>query len=131
MLEKIGTPRRGWYPPEARPTRRLATVDDVSVVQGDPFAYAGVVAEQRRRTAQAMQERTTRGLLLYNRERERIHRLDGDVWAVPSSQGGYWRVNLADETCGCQDFRYLCTDRGTGVPFMNCKHIVAAAIARV
>src|SRR5215204_648441 len=80
--------------------------------------------------AQQAQERTTRGLLLYNRERDRIHQLDGDVWAVPSSQGGYWRVNLADETCGCQDFRYLCTDRATGEAFMNCKHIVAAAIAR-
>jgi hypothetical protein len=80
--------------------------------------------------AQQAQERTTRGLLLFNRERERIHRLYGDTWAVPSSQGGYWRVNLADGTCGCQDFRYSCTDRATGVPFMNCKHVVAAAIAR-
>jgi hypothetical protein len=85
----------------------------------------------KERLMRAMQERTTRGLLLYNRERHRIHQLAGAVWAVPSSQGGYWRVNLADETCGCQDFRYQCTDRETGVPFMNCKHITAAAIARV
>ena len=79
---------------------------------------------------QALRERTTRGMLLYNGERERIHRLYGDAWAVPSSLGGFWRVNLADETCGCQDFRYACTDRETGEPFMCCKHIVAAAIAR-
>jgi hypothetical protein len=99
-------------------------VDDVILAQPAHLAA-------KERLMRMQQERTTRGLLLYNRERERIHQLDGDVWAVPSSQGGYWRVNLADETCGCQDFRYLCTDRDTGVPFMNCKHIVAAAIARV
>lgn len=80
--------------------------------------------------AQAIRERTTRGLLLYNREGGRIHRLEGDLWAVPASEGGFWRVNLDDETCGCQDFRYACTDRETGEPFMSCKHIVAAAIAR-
>src|SRR5215207_9850813 len=79
---------------------------------------------------QALRERTTRGMLLYNGERERIHRLYGDAWAVPSSLGGFWRVNLADETCGCQDFRYACTDRDTGEPFMCCKHIIAAAIKR-
>jgi hypothetical protein len=90
-------------------------------------AHDPAPAKQR---AQAIKERTTRGLLLYNRERERIHVLYGDVWAVPSSQGGFWRVNLADETCGCRDFRYACTDRDTGEPFMNCKHVTAAAIAR-
>jgi hypothetical protein len=90
------------------------------------------VAQQRYpdSLAQAIRERTTRGLLLYNRERERIHQLYGDTWAVPSSLGGFWRVNLADETCGCQDFRYAFTDRDTGEPLMNCKHVVAAAIAR-
>lgn len=80
--------------------------------------------------AQAIRERATRGLLLYNGERERIHRLYGDTWAVPSSEGGFWRVNLADETCGCRDFRYHCTDQATGEPFMNCEHVAAAAIAR-
>jgi hypothetical protein len=82
------------------------------------------------RDVQAVRERSTRGLMLYIRERARIHRLYADTWAVPSPEGGYWRVNLIDETCGCRDFRYLCTDRVTGAPFMNCKHIVAAAIAR-
>lgn len=82
------------------------------------------------RLMRALQERTTRGLLLYNRERHRIHKLYGDLWAVPSAQGGFWRVNLTDETCGCQDFRYVCTDRETGAPFMCCKHVIAAAIAR-
>jgi hypothetical protein len=79
---------------------------------------------------QAIRERIPRGMLLFNGERERIHQLDGDVWAVPSSRGGFWRCNLSDETCGCQDFRHACTDRETGEPFMCCKHIIAAAIKR-
>jgi hypothetical protein len=75
-------------------------------------------------------ERTTRGLMLYNRECARIHEIEPDVWAVPSSQGGYWRVDLSAEVCPCEDFAYACTDRDTGEATMNCKHIVAAAIAR-
>ena len=84
--------------------------------------------EQRR---QAIRERNTRGLLLFNGERGRIHRLDGDLWAVPASEGGFWQINLAAESCPCPDFLYRCTDQGTGDAVMNCKHIVAAAIARV
>jgi hypothetical protein len=80
--------------------------------------------------AQAIRERTTRGLLLYNGARARIHRLSGDTWAVPASQGGFWRVDLAAETCPCPDFEYRCTDQETGEPFMCCKHLIAAAIAR-
>jgi len=80
--------------------------------------------------AQAIRERATRGLLLYNGARARIHRLDGAVWAVPASQGGFWRVDLAAESCPCPDFLYRCTDQDTGEVFMSCKHIVAAAIAR-
>src|SRR5215207_5222552 len=79
--------------------------------------------------AQQAQERTTRGMLLYNRERGRIHRLQGDVWAVPSSQGGYWRVDLAAVTCPCPDFLYACTDQDTGRALMQCKHLAAASIA--
>jgi hypothetical protein len=97
---------------------------------GDPFAYASDRADARRKRVQAIRERTTRGLLLYNRERERIHRLEGDLWAVPSSQGGFWRVNLVDETCGCQDHRYQCSERDTGVVLVACKHVIAAAKAR-
>ncbi len=80
--------------------------------------------------AQAIKERNTRGLLLYNCEGRRIHRLEGDLWAVPASEGGYWQVNLAAESCPCPDFLYRCTDGDTGEAFMNCKHIVAAAIKR-
>jgi hypothetical protein len=80
--------------------------------------------------AQAIRERATRGLLLYNGARARIHRLEGDVWAVPASQGGFWRVDLAAESCPCPDFLYRCTDQDTGEVRMNCKHIVCAAIAR-
>jgi hypothetical protein len=80
--------------------------------------------------AQAIRERTARGLLLYNGERERIHQLEGALWAVPATEGGYWQVNLADESCPCPDFLYRCADQDTGKAFMNCKHIVAAALAR-
>jgi hypothetical protein len=99
---------------------------------GDGFAYAGDRAEARRKRARAIRERTTRGMLLYDRERQRIHCLSeaGELWAVPSSRGGFWRVNLSDETCGCQDHRYQCTDRDAGAVLMPCKHVIAAAIAR-
>jgi hypothetical protein len=79
---------------------------------------------------QQAQERLTRGLLLYNRERRRIHEIAPDVWAVPSSLGGFWRVDLAAEVCPCPDFLYRCTDQDTGRVLMNCKHITAAAIKR-
>jgi hypothetical protein len=87
------------------------------------------LTESQRRWLE-IKKRTTKGLLLFNGERERIHQLDGPLWAVPSSEGGFWRCNLDDETCGCQDFRYACTDWETGEPFMCCKHLVAAAIKR-
>jgi hypothetical protein len=80
--------------------------------------------------AEAIRERNTHGLLLFNRERGRIHRLEGDVWTVPSSQGGFWRVDLAAESCPCPDFLYRCSDQDTGEAFMSCKHIIAAAIKR-
>ena len=74
---------------------------------------------------QAIKERNTRGLLLYNRERGRIHQLEGDVWAVPASEGGYWQVDLDTELCPCEDFAYYGYERDVA-----CKHIIAAAIAR-
>jgi hypothetical protein len=80
--------------------------------------------------AQAIKERATRGLLLYNGSRRRIHQVSGDVWAVPASEGGFWQVDLAGETCPCPDFLYRCTDQETGEAFMCCKHLIAAAIAR-
>jgi len=80
--------------------------------------------------AQAIKERNTRGLLLFNGQGGRIHRLEGDLWAVPAGEGGFWQVNLAAESCPCPDFLYRCTDQETGEAFMPCKHIVAAAIAR-
>ena len=81
------------------------------------------ILQQRR--YRMIRERTTRGMLLYNAECERIHVLYGDTWAVPSHQGGFWRVNLDDETCGCQDFRYYCDEHD-----IACKHVICAAIAR-
>jgi hypothetical protein len=89
-------------------------------------AHEPITREELRR---AIQERTTKGLLL-NREAERVHRLEGNLWAVPSEQGGYYRVNLAEETCGCPDFRYLCCDPETGAVLMGCKHLFAASLAR-
>lgn len=109
-------------PPEARP-QEVRPVTSRSVPQRVPDP------PPREAFWAALRERASRGLMLFNRERDRIHRFDGDLWAVPSSMGGFWRVNVIDETCGCPDFRYQCTDPQTGEPFMACKHIVAAAIA--
>jgi hypothetical protein len=103
---------------------------DPAARAGDPFAYAGERAEARCKRARAITDRSVHGLALFTAERERIHSLGDDLWAVPSKRGGSWRVNLADETCGCEDFRYNCTDQETGEPLMACYHVSAAAIAR-
>jgi hypothetical protein len=71
---------------------------------------------------QAIKERSTRGLFAYNRGD--VLRLIGDEWAVRSSRGGYWLVDLAEETCPCEDFTHF--GREHDVP---CKHIYAVAIA--
>ena len=71
----------------------------------------------------AIQERTTRGLLTYNAGG--VAHLEGDQWAVRSAtHGGFWRVDLADETCTCPDFVHY--GRAHDV---NCRHIYAVAIA--
>jgi hypothetical protein len=69
-----------------------------------------------------MRERSTRGLLAYNRGN--AHRLEGELWAVKSSRGGFYRVDLAAETCTCPDFEHFGSAND-----VCCKHIYAAAIA--
>jgi hypothetical protein len=71
----------------------------------------------------AMLQRTTRGLLTFNTGR--VHRLEGGIWAVPSTRGGFYRVDLGDESCPCEDFTFFGRDHGIG-----CRHDYAAAIAR-
>ena len=71
----------------------------------------------------AIRERSTRGLLLYNSGPDFAH-LEGSLWAVRASQGGYWKVDLDSETCDCPDFVHY--GREYDVP---CKHIAAIAIA--
>lgn len=71
----------------------------------------------------AIRERTTRGLLLFNSGPDFAH-LQGDLWAVRSSRGGFHKTDLADETCSCEDFA-----RYGSVNDVCCKHIVALAIA--
>lgn len=78
----------------------------------------------------AIQERTTKGLLLINREAERVHRLEGNLWAVPSEHSGYYRVDHAEATYGCPDFLYLCCDPETGAVLMGWKDLFAASPAR-
>ncbi len=70
----------------------------------------------------AIRERTTRGLLAFNRG-DVLH-LEGDCWAVRSSRGGYHRVDLDSEVCGCEDFVHYGRVRD-----LCCKHIYAVAIA--
>jgi hypothetical protein len=69
----------------------------------------------------AIKERTTRGLLLHNAGA--VAHLEGDFWAVRSSRGGFHHVDLAEETCTCEDYEFFGSKHG--VP---CKHIFCVAI---
>jgi hypothetical protein len=71
---------------------------------------------------QAIQQRTTRGMLTYNSGK--VHRLEGVLWAVPSTRGGFHQVDLGAEECDCEDFTFYGSVHGVG-----CRHIYAAAIA--
>jgi SWIM zinc finger len=75
--------------------------------------------------AEAIRERTLRGLQLYREQRERIYRIEGDVWTVPASNGGCWWVDLKNELCPCPDFEHYGSKHD-----VCCKHLIAAAIAR-
>ena len=69
----------------------------------------------------AIKERTTRGMFTYNTHR--VHHLEGSLWAVPSTCGGYYTVDLELEVCNCEDFTYFGAENDVA-----CRHIVAAAI---
>ena len=70
----------------------------------------------------AIKERTTRGLMAFNRGD--VLRLEGNLWAVRASEGGFYRVDLATETCTCPDFEHRAEPMD-----VNCKHVFAVAIA--
>jgi hypothetical protein len=72
---------------------------------------------------QAILQRTTRGMLTYNTGK--VHQIDDDLWAVPSTRGGFYQVDLAAEACPCEDHTFFGSERG-----IACRHIYAAAIAR-
>ena len=72
---------------------------------------------------QAIQQRTTCGMLTYNTGM--VHRLEGGLWAVPSTRGGWHKVDLAAEECDCEDFTFYGSLVGVA-----CRHVYAAAIAR-
>ena len=86
-----------------------------------------ILADNRHTTReeikQAILQRTTRGLLTFNSGR--VHRLEGDLWAVPSTRGGFHKVDLDLEACDCEDFTYYGSAVGVA-----CRHVYAAAIAR-
>ena len=71
----------------------------------------------------AIQQRTTRGMLTYNTGK--VHRLEGELWAVPSARGGFHKVSLAEESCDCEDFSFYGAAAGVG-----CRRFHAAAIER-
>ncbi len=91
-------------------------MDDVSLAD---VRHQTATTEQRWR---AIRERTTRGMLTFNAGG--VVRLEGDLWAVRSTRGGFHRVDLGAETCTCEDFNHY--GRAHGV---NCRHIYAVAIA--
>ncbi len=72
---------------------------------------------------EAILQRTTRGMLTYNTGR--VHELEDDLWAVPSTRGGFYQVDLAAEVCPCEDYTFYCQERR-----IACRHVYAAAIAR-
>jgi hypothetical protein len=84
-----------------------------------------ILADDRQHTTtrEAIQQRTTRGMLTFNTGK--VHQLEGDLWAVPSTRGGFYQVDLADEVCPCEDFTFY----GAAVG-IACRHVYAAAIAR-
>jgi hypothetical protein len=87
-----------------------------------------ILADNRHTTRedikQAILQRTTRGMLTFNTGR--VHQIDDDdLWAVPSTRGGFYQVDLVVEECPCEDYTFFCSERG-----IACRHIYAAAIAR-
>ncbi len=87
-----------------------------------------ILADDRQHTTsedirQAIQQRTTRGMLTYNTGK--VHRLEGDLWAVPSTRGGFHKVELGTEACDCEDWTFF-----GGAVGVACRHVYAAAIAR-
>jgi hypothetical protein len=86
-----------------------------------------ILADTRHTTTedirQAIHQRTTRGMLTYNTGK--VHQIDDDLWAVPSTRGGFYQVHLDDEVCPCEDNTFFGSERG-----VVCRHIYAAAIAR-
>jgi hypothetical protein len=73
-------------------------------------------------TRQAILQRTTRGLLTFNTGK--VHQLEGELWAVPSTRGGFHQVDLDQEVCDCEDFTFYGAAAGVA-----CRHVYAAAIA--
>jgi hypothetical protein len=87
-----------------------------------------ILADNRHTTTeeirQAILQRTTRGMLTFNTGK--VHQIDeNDLWAVPSTRGGFYQVDLGDEVCDCEDYTVFGSERGVA-----CRHIFAAAIAR-
>jgi SWIM zinc finger len=74
-------------------------------------------------TREAILQRTTCGMLTYNTGK--VHHLEGELWAVPSTRGGFHKVDLGVEACDCEDWTFYGSAAGIG-----CRHIYAAAIAR-
>ncbi len=87
-----------------------------------------ILAEDHRQTTReelkrAILQRTTRGVLTFNTGK--VHQIDEDLWAVPSTRGGFYQVDLGDEVCPCEDYTFFGSERGVA-----CRHIYAAAIAK-
>jgi hypothetical protein len=93
-------------------------MDDVTLAHPALPDEAAKLCERRR----AIKQRTTRGMLLFNAGA--VVGLVGDAWAVRSSVGGYYLVDLQKEVCSCDDFVHYGSDRD-----VCCKHLFAAAIA--
>jgi hypothetical protein len=92
----------------------------MATAESSAFAQASPDREDRWR---AIRERSSRGLLLYNSGPDFAH-LEGSLWGVRSSQGGFYRVDLDAETCTCPDFEHFGSEHD-----VCCKHLIACAIA--
>jgi len=92
----------------------------MTTTKGSASCAEPITQEDRWR---AIRERSTRGLLLYNSDPDFAH-LEGDEWAIRASEGGFYRVNLAEEVCDCPDFEFYGSEHD-----VCCKHIIACALA--
>jgi hypothetical protein len=86
------------------------------------LAQPAHVPHEQQSIREAIRQRTTRGMLTFNTGK--VVHLESNLWAAPSTRGGFHQVDLAAESCDCEDWTFYAREHGIG-----CRHVFAAAIA--